>query len=110
MRPAEFGNPPVHFNRRVPMSLTPLQALMCQAQSRPDGTAFIFHGDMWTYRRLAEESECVAHGLVAKGVKPGDRVALHMLNRPEIIVAYYACYRLRASADPPRPALTLSPP
>ncbi len=88
------------------MSLTPLQALTRQAQSRPEGTAFIFHEDVWTYRRLARESERVAHGLVAKGVKPGDRVALHMLNRPEIIVAYYACYRLGAIAAPLRSAFT----
>jgi long-chain acyl-CoA synthetase len=90
------------------MSLTPLQALLRQAQSRPEGTAFIFHEDVWTYRRLAEESERVAHGLAANGVEPGDRVALHMLNRPEIIIAYYACYRLGAIAAPLRTAFTFA--
>jgi long-chain acyl-CoA synthetase len=84
------------------MPLTPLQALTLQARLRPDSTAFIFHNIVWTYKRLAEESERVAHGLVANGVKPGDRVALHMLSRPEIIVAYYACYRLGAIAAPLR--------
>src|ERR1700755_678705 len=88
------------------MPLAPLQALLSQARSRPDATAFIFHGDVWTYRRLAEESQRVAHGLAANGVKPGDRVALHMLNRPEIIVTYYACFRLGAIAAPLRTSFT----
>jgi long-chain acyl-CoA synthetase len=92
----------------LPMPLTPLQALLSQAQSRPEATAFIFHEDVWTYHRLAEESERVAHGLAANGVKPGDRVALHMLNRPEIIVAYYACYRLGAIAAPLRTTFTFA--
>jgi long-chain acyl-CoA synthetase len=96
------------FDKRVPMPLTPLQALTLQAQLRPQGTAFIFHEQVWTYKRLAEESERVAHGLVAHGVKPGDRVAFHMLNRPEIIVAYYACYRLGAIAAPLRSAFTFA--
>src|SRR5215475_4860524 len=92
----------------IPMPLTPLQALLCQARSRPEGTAFIFHEDVWTYRDLAKESERIAHGLAANGVKPGDRVALHMLNRPEIIVAYYACYRLGAIAAPLRTSFTFA--
>jgi long-chain acyl-CoA synthetase len=45
-------------------------ALMQRAKSQPDGTAFIFQEDLWTYRRLAHESERVARGLVASGVKP----------------------------------------
>src|SRR6201994_1266283 len=90
------------------MPLTPLQALSLQARLRPEGTAFIFHDEVWTYKRLAEQSEQVAHGLVANGVRPGDRVALHMLNRPEIIVAYYACYRLGAIAAPLRISFTFA--
>jgi acyl-CoA synthetase (AMP-forming)/AMP-acid ligase II len=73
------------------MTVSPIEALMQQAQSRPENTAFIFHEDVWTYRRLAHEAESVARGLAASGVKPGDRVVLHMINRPEMLVAYYAC-------------------
>jgi long-chain acyl-CoA synthetase len=90
------------------MPLTPLQALTRQALSRPEGTAFIFYDDVWTYRRRVEESERVAHGLVANVVKPGDRVALHMLNRPKMMVAYYACYRMGAIAAPLRSAFTFA--
>ena len=86
------------------MTVTPIEALMQQAQSRPESTAFIFHEDVWTYRRLAHEAECVARGLAASGVEPGDRVLLHMMNRPEMLVAYYACLRLGAIAAPLRTA------
>jgi long-chain acyl-CoA synthetase len=89
-------------------TVTPIRALMHQARSRPDSTAFIFHDEVWTYRRLADEAERVADGLVAYGVKAGDRVALHMLNRPEILVAYYACLRLGAIAAPLRTAFTFA--
>src|SRR6202007_2719298 len=80
------------------------EALMQRAQSRPDSTAFIFQEDLWTYRRLAKESARVAPRPAASGVKAGDRVALHMMNRPEMLVAYYACFRLGAIAAPLRTA------
>jgi len=64
------------------------ETLIQRAQSRPDGTAFIFQEDLWTYRRLARESEHVARGLAAAGVKAGDRVALHIMNQPEMLVTY----------------------
>ena len=86
------------------MAVYPTEALMRQARSRPEGTAFIFHEDVWTYHRLADESERVARGLAASGVKAGDRVVLHMMNRPEMLVAYYACFRLGAIAAPLRSA------
>jgi long-chain acyl-CoA synthetase len=86
------------------MAITPIRALMHQAQTRPGSTAFIFHEDVWTYRRLADEAERVARGLVAKGVKAGERIALHMMNRPEMLIAYYACLRLGAIAAPLRTA------
>ena len=87
------------------MTITPTEALAQQAHCRPDSTAFTFREDVWTYRRLADESECVARGLARSGVKAGDRVALHMVNRPEMLVAYYACFRLGAIATPIRTVL-----
>jgi acyl-coenzyme A synthetase/AMP-(fatty) acid ligase len=90
------------------MTLTPTEALTRQAQKRPNDTALIFKGEVWTYRRLADEAEHVARGLAANGVKAGDRVALHMMNRPEMLVAYYACFRLGAIAAPLRTAFTFA--
>jgi long-chain acyl-CoA synthetase len=84
------------------MTLTPNDALIHQAQARPNDTALVFHDVVWTYQKLATEVERLARALAARGVGPGDRVALHMIGRPEFIVAYYACFRLGAIAAPLR--------
>jgi long-chain acyl-CoA synthetase len=47
------------------MRVLPTQVLLQRAQSRPEGTAFVFQENVWTYRRLAQESERVAQGLAA---------------------------------------------
>src|ERR1700726_3941718 len=86
------------------MKMTPAGALMHQVQTRPKSAAFVFHEEVWTYERLAVEAESLARGLALRGVGPGDRVAIHMVNRPEMIVAYYACFQLGAIAAPLRTA------
>src|SRR4030081_1505150 len=86
------------------MKTTPMGALTHQVQTRPKSSAFVFHEEVWTYERLAAEAEQLARGLTARGVGPGDRVALHLMNRPEMIVAYYACFQLGAIAAPLRTA------
>src|SRR6202043_157897 len=90
------------------MKMIPTDALMHHVQNRPESTAFVFHEEVWTYERLAADAECLARGLAARGVGPGDRVALHMMNRPEMIVAYYACFQLGAIAAPLRTAFTFA--
>jgi long-chain acyl-CoA synthetase len=86
------------------MKMTPMGALMHQAQTRSKSAAFVFHEDVWTYERLAVAAESLARGLAVRGVGPGDRVALHMMNRPEMIIAYYACFQLGAIVAPLRTA------
>jgi long-chain acyl-CoA synthetase len=90
------------------MKTTPANALMHHVETRPDATAFVFHDDVWSYGRLAAEAELLARGMAAHGVGPGDRVVLHMMNRPEMLVAYYACFRLGAIAAPLRTAFTFA--
>src|SRR5258707_2286831 len=86
------------------MKMTPAAALMHQVQKRPRSAAFVFHEEVWTYERLAAEVQSLARGLAVRGIGPGDRVVLHMVNRPEMIVAYYACFQLGAIAAPLRTA------
>src|SRR3977135_1134017 len=86
------------------MKTTPTGALLHRAQTRPKSTAFIFHEEVWTYERLAAEAQRLARGLTARPVGPGDRGVLHMPHRPEMIVAYYACFLLGAIAAPLRTA------
>jgi acyl-CoA synthetase (AMP-forming)/AMP-acid ligase II len=77
-----------------------MNALFHRATTNPDGTAFI-HGDgVWTYHDLLTAAERLSRAFVAHGVRPGDRVVLHMPNRPEMAIALYACFRLGAIACP----------
>ncbi|MGI3776091.1 MAG: class I adenylate-forming enzyme family protein [Janthinobacterium lividum] len=57
-------------------------------------------GGSWSRARLADTADRLAAGLAAFGIVPGDRVALHLRNGPEIACAYLACFRLGAVAVP----------
>ena len=80
--------------------MTPMNALFHRATTRPTGTAFIFDGVVWTYHDLLTGAEQLSRAFVARGVRPGDRVVLHMPNTPEMAVALYACFRIGAIACP----------
>jgi long-chain acyl-CoA synthetase len=80
--------------------MTPIDALYAHAQTRPSQAAMIAGDQYWTYARLVTECERLAKAMLARGVKPGDRVALHMTNVPEMTIAYYACFRIGAIAAP----------
>jgi len=82
------------------MTDTPIAMLHRHAASRPDAAAFIHRDEVWSYRRFATAVRRLAHGLAARGVVKGDRVALHMANLPEMAIAYYACFSLGALAAP----------
>jgi long-chain acyl-CoA synthetase len=78
----------------------PVAALLQLAAEMPGHVALVGGDETWTYQRLAERSLQVASGLAAQGVGPGDRVALHLWNTPEAVLAYLACLRLGAVTVP----------
>jgi long-chain acyl-CoA synthetase len=80
--------------------MTPLNGLFHQATTQPDGIAFIYHDVVWTYHDLLTSAERLSRAFLANGVRPGDRVVLHMPNRPEMAIAVYACFRIGAIASP----------
>jgi acyl-CoA synthetase (AMP-forming)/AMP-acid ligase II len=82
------------------MIMTPIDVLYQRAKTSPMKVAFSRDGEIWTYERLAAEVDHLAHGLVRRGVRKGDRVALHMANLPEFIVASHACLRTGVIAAP----------
>lgn len=53
-----------------------------------------------TYRQLAAESDRIAAGLVAHGIKAGDRVGMLLGNRVEFVTTLLACLRLGAICVP----------
>jgi acyl-CoA synthetase (AMP-forming)/AMP-acid ligase II len=77
-----------------------MNALFHQATTQPDGTAFIYDDVAVTYHDLLTGAERLSRAFLAHGVRPGDRVVLHMPNRPEMAIALYACFRVGAIACP----------
>ncbi|MBT5757449.1 MAG: acyl--CoA ligase, partial [Acidimicrobiaceae bacterium] len=59
-----------------------------------------FEGDrrVWTYAEFVDATRRVAAGLVARGVKIGDRVLVHLDNCPESIFSWFGCSVAGASA------------
>src|SRR4051794_36116283 len=66
----------------------------------PDRDALWFEGRSWTYAGLDDATDRIANALRDVGVRPGDRVALFLPNCPELILSYFACFKLGAVAVP----------
>ena len=52
----------------------------------------------WSFRALDDLSNAYGRHLVVQGVRPGDRVALMMSNRPEFVVAVHAISKVGAAS------------
>ncbi len=66
----------------------------------PEKTALIFAEQAWTYAEVDTLTDRLATNLLAQGLEPGDRVALHMSNCPELVFGYYGCFKAGAIAVP----------
>lgn len=70
-----------------------------------DRVAFAKGGKELSFAELAEQAARLAHGLIAAGIRPGDRVALRMPNCLEFPVAYYGVLLAGAVFVPVNPLL-----
>ncbi len=75
------------------------------AERTPDTTAAVFRGEdgarrEWTFAELSHETVRLAEALKARGVEPGDRVAIYMPMSPEAAVASHACAHIGAVQVP----------
>jgi acyl-CoA synthetase (AMP-forming)/AMP-acid ligase II len=69
----------------------------------PEKIALSFYGRDITYKDLNGMIDKMAWGLVDLGVKKGDRVAIHMENCPQFVIAYFATHRAGAIVVPVNP-------
>ncbi|MBI3992664.1 MAG: AMP-binding protein [Candidatus Lambdaproteobacteria bacterium] len=58
--------------------------------------ALMFAGRRWSFRALADEVDRAAQGLLALGIRPGEKVGVWLLNRPEWIFAVLALAKIGA--------------
>ena len=89
------------YDPLVPTTLNypriPLQHLLRHAaNTAPKVAATNFYGSQLTYMELNLRSLRMANALVGLGVAKGDRVALHLPNCPQYLIAYYAVLHLGA--------------
>jgi cyclohexanecarboxylate-CoA ligase len=70
------------------------------AAERPDAPAVVFRDKTLTWQKLKESVLRTAAGLSARGVSPGDVVAVQLPNTPEFLVSYFAITRLGAVMCP----------
>jgi crotonobetaine/carnitine-CoA ligase len=81
-----------------------IRTLLCaQATARRDKTFLIwapFEGaaQSWSYGAFLARAEGVAVGLWRRGVRPGERVLIHLENCPESLFAWFGCAILGAVA------------
>ena len=64
----------------------------------PDSEAVVAGDERLTFAEIDRLSEAVAHGLVARGIAKGDRVAIAMRNCPSWVVSYMAIVKAGAVA------------
>ncbi len=70
------------------------------APTDPSSVAVIAGELTCSYADFHRRIDDVAASLVSSGLTPGDRVALTKLNTVELLIAYYACFKIGAVAVP----------
>lgn len=65
-----------------------------QAETDPARTAILFDDETVSYGEFYEEVDRAARMLVGLGMQRGDRLGLMFPNRPEMLILYFACFRL----------------
>ena len=84
-----------------PKAGSTLGALPARAARRwGEREALCFRGRRWTFAQVEAGVERAARGLLSLGVRPGDKVALWLLNRPEWIEIAFAVMRIGAVLVP----------
>jgi long-chain acyl-CoA synthetase len=65
-----------------------------------DYDSLFFEGTWWSSGTLDDNANRFAGGLLAQGVRPGDRVVVLMANCPEVMITYRALWRIGAVVTP----------
>ncbi len=100
-----------HYDPGVPITLDYPdmrldEMLRRTAADRPARPAVAFFGRRSTYAELDAAADRLAAALQARGVAPGDRVAVFMPNCPQTVISYEAIWRVGAVAVPTNPLYT----
>jgi long-chain acyl-CoA synthetase len=81
--------------------------LEASADRSPDTPALVWPDGALTFAELHRRAEALATALAAKGVRPGDRIAVTIPNRRQFAVALLAGWKLGATIAPLDPLLKI---
>jgi amino acid adenylation domain-containing protein len=93
----------VEWNRTTAdysLDLTIAQAFEKQAARTPDGTAVLYNGTGWTYGRINEEANRLAHFLSKRGLGPGSLVGIFLERSPEMVITLLGILKAGAAWVP----------
>ncbi|HVV88761.1 MAG TPA: alpha/beta fold hydrolase [Kofleriaceae bacterium] len=85
--------------------------LAAKAAASPDGTFFLFRDRAFTYADANRRVDAVVRGLIASGVRHGQRIAVMMRGRPSLLSAVTAISRMGAVSvlmSPETPARSMA--
>jgi fatty-acyl-CoA synthase len=80
--------------------LTPIRCLYRAVDLYPEKVGVISGACRYTYAQFGERCERLAQGLIAEGVRPGDRVAYLSFNTNHLLEGYYGAPLMRATVMP----------
>jgi long-chain acyl-CoA synthetase len=77
-----------------------------RAAETPDWAYIAYYGEYLTYKKFNDEASRLANALLNLGVKKGDVVYVHLVNRPEHLIACLAVLKIGAICGPVNVQLT----
>lgn len=64
-----------------------------RATAHPERVAIVAGDTRWTYADLDARADALARGLLDAGIKPGERVIVHLPNIPEFLAVVFGLFR-----------------
>ncbi len=84
------------------LPLTPIRCLYRGVDLYGEKVGVVSGEARYTYAQFGERSERLAAGLLAEGVRRGDRVAFLSFNNNQLLEGYYGAPLIRAIPEPRR--------
>ncbi len=91
----DVGGIPMRTYDTAPASL---RQIWESSRAHGDADYLIYADERYSYTRAHQIVDALAASMVARGVGPGDRVAIAMRNYPEWVLAYWAAISVGAAA------------
>ena len=76
------------------------QILKNTSERLPNKIATVYNDKEYTYHELLLITDRMANALLRLGMKKGDRLAFYLYNCPEIIICYFACFKIGVTVIP----------